>query len=55
MYSKDMVAHRVRSGNCIAAGTCYQRGLHRGIYIDSEKLDMWRVLLLLLPCAGFCL
>lgn len=28
--------------------------LHRGLYIDSLKLDKWRVLLPLPPCAGLC-
>ena len=30
--------------------------LHRDLYIDSLKLDKWRVLLPLSPCAGlrFC-
>ena len=29
--------------------------LHRGLYTDSMKLDKWRVLLPLPPCAGLCL
>ena len=28
--------------------------LHRGLLIDSLKLDKWRVLLPLSPCAGLC-